>query len=44
MQVTLTCDNGKIIDLTSDILDQMEGKVTRQEVLDRIEFYKETNK
>ncbi len=44
MQVILTCDNGKIIDLSSDILDQMEGKVTRREVLDRIEFYKETNR
>ena len=44
MQVILTCDNGKKIDIFSDILDQMEGKVTRQEVLDRIEFYKETNR
>jgi hypothetical protein len=44
MQVTLTCGNGKIIDLSSDILDQMEGKITRKDVLNRIEFYKETNK
>lgn len=44
MKYELTCDNGKVIDLTSDILDQMEGRVTRQEVIERIEFYKETNK
>lgn len=44
MKYELTCDNGKVIDLTSDILDQINGRVTRQQVLDRIEFYKRTNK
>ncbi len=40
----LTCDNGKKIDMSSDILLQMENKITRQDVLSRIEFYKSTNK
>ena len=40
---TLTCENGKEIDMTSYILQQLEGKITRQDVLDRIEFYKSTN-
>ena len=44
MQWILTCDNGKEIDMSSDILLQMEKKITRQDVLDRIEFYKSTNK
>ncbi len=44
MKYELTCDNGKVIDLTSDILDQINGRVTRQQVIDRIEFYKRTNK
>ncbi len=30
--------------MSSDILLQMEKKITRQDVLDRIEFYKSTNK
>ena len=41
---TLTCENGKEIDMTSYILQQLEGKITRQDVLDRIEFYKSTNR
>jgi hypothetical protein len=44
MQWILTCENGKEIDMSSDILLQMEKKITRQDVLDRIEFYKSTNK
>ena len=32
------------IDMSSDILLQMEKKITRNDVLDRIEFYKSTNK
>ena len=40
----LTCDNGKKIDMSSDILLQMENKITRQDVLSRIQFYKSTNK
>ena len=41
---TLTCENGKEIDMTSYILQQLEGKITRQDVLDRIEIYKSTNR
>ncbi len=44
MKYTLTCNNGKEINMTSYIIQQMENKITRQDVLDRIEFYKSTNK
>ncbi len=44
MQWILTCENGKQIDMSKDILEQMEKKTTRQDVLNRIEFYKKTNK
>ena len=44
MNFILTCENGKQIDMSSDILKQLSGEITRQEVLDRIEFYKETNR
>jgi len=44
MKYTLTCDNGKEIDMTSYIIQQSENKITRQDVLNRIEFYKSTNK
>jgi len=44
MQWILTCENGKEIDMSSDILLQMEKKITRRDVLNRIEFYKSTNK
>jgi hypothetical protein len=44
MIYTLTCENGKEINMTSYIIQQMEKKITRQDVLDRIEFYKSTNK
>jgi hypothetical protein len=44
MQWILTCENGKQIDMSKDILEQMEKKITRQDVLNRIEFYKLTNK
>ncbi len=30
--------------MSHDILLQIENKITRQDVLDRIEFYKSTNK
>lgn len=32
MQVVLKCNNGKEIDFTSIIIQQMEGKLTREEV------------
>ena len=43
MKYTLTCNNGKEIDMTSYIIQQSENKMARQDVLDRIEFYKSTN-
>ena len=44
MQFILTCENGKQIDMSTDILQQMEGLVGRQEILERIAYYKNTNK
>jgi len=44
MQYILTCSNGKKIDMSHDILLQMENKITRQDVLDRREFYILTKK
>ena len=43
MQFILTCPNGKQIDMSSDILKQMSGEITREEVEQRITFYKKTN-
>lgn len=43
MQLILTCQNGKQIDMTRDVLRQMKGEITRKEVEERIEFYKSTN-
>ena len=43
MKFILTCNNGKKIDMSTDILLQMEGKISRFEVLTRINFYKSTN-
>ena len=43
MQFILTCNNGKQIDMSSDILKQMSGEITRQDVEERITFYKKTN-
>ena len=43
MQFILTCPNGKQIDMSRDILKQMSGKITRQDVEERITFYKKTN-
>lgn len=43
MQFILTCENGKQIDMSSDILRQMKGEVTHEEVQERINFYKSTN-
>ena len=43
MKWTLTCKNGKEIDMSYYIGKQMDGELTRQDVLDRIEFYKSTN-
>jgi hypothetical protein len=43
MQFILTCPNGKQIDMSSDILQQMKGEVTKEDVEKRITFYKQTN-
>ncbi len=43
MQFIITCPNGKQIDMSSDILKQMTGEITRQDVEERITFYKKTN-
>ena len=43
MQFILTCQNGKQIDMSSDILQQMTGEITRQDVQSRINFYQLTN-
>ena len=43
MQFIITCPNGKQIDMSSDILKQMSCEITRQDVEERITFYKKTN-
>ena len=43
MQFIITCPNGKQINMSSDILKQMSGEITRQDVEERITFYKKTN-
>ena len=44
MQWILTCENGKKIDMSTYILMQMNGEITREDVEERIKFYQETNK
>jgi len=44
MQFILKLPNGKQIDMSSDILKQMSGEITREDVQDRINFYQSTNK
>ena len=44
MQYILNCQNGKQIDMSSDILQQMSGEITKQDVQTRIDFYTLTNK
>jgi len=43
MQFILTCQNGKQIDMSSYILSQMKGEMTREEVQTRIDYYKSNN-
>jgi hypothetical protein len=43
MIFTLTCPNGSIINMSHFILQQMEGKLTRAEVQERIDYYKANN-
>ena len=44
MKYTLQCENGKEIDMSFYIGKQMDGDITRQDVLNIIEEYKLTNK
>ena len=44
MQFILTCQNGRQIDMSSDILKQMSGEISREDVQERINFYQSTNK
>jgi hypothetical protein len=44
MTYLLALNNGTTINMTPFIMQQMEGTITRQDVLDRIEFYKNTTK
>ena len=43
MEFILNCPNGKRIDMSTDILKQMTGEITRDEVEKRIDFYINTN-
>ena len=43
MQYILTCPNGKKIDMTSDILKQMKGEITREDITNKIQFLKDNN-
>ena len=43
MQFILQCPNGKRIDMSTDVLKQMSGEITRDEVQERIKFYQTTN-
>jgi len=44
MKYILNCENGKEIDMSFYIGKQMDGDITRQDVLNIIEEYKLTNK
>jgi hypothetical protein len=43
MIFTLKCPNGTEIDMSSYILLQMSGEITREVVKERIDFYMKTN-
>ena len=44
MQFILTCQNGKQIDMSGYLLMQLDGEITREQVQERINYYKSTNK
>ena len=44
MQYILTCQNGKQIDMSGYLLMQLDGEITREQVQERINYYKTTNK
>ena len=43
MQFILTCSNGKQIDMSSYILKQMKGEMTREQVQNKIKQFKLQN-
>lgn len=43
MQYILTCPNGKKIDMTSDILKQMKGEITREDVTNKLQLLMDNN-
>jgi len=43
MQFILTCPNGKQIDMSSDVLKQMDGELPSSYILEKITYYKLTN-
>jgi len=43
MQFILTCQNGKQIDMTSDVLKQMKGELSKQDVEKIITNYQKSN-
>ena len=44
MQFILTCQNGKQIDMSGYLLMQLDCEITREQVQERINYYKSTNK
>lgn len=44
MQFILTCQNGKQIDMSGYLLMQLDGEITHEQVQERINYYKSTNK
>ena len=44
MQFILTCENGKQIDMSSYVLKQMKGEITRQDVEKIITNYQNSNR
>ena len=44
MQFILTCQNGKQIDMSGYLIMQLDGEITREQVQERINYYKSTNK
>ena len=43
MQYILTCHNGKQIDMTSDVLKQLKGEITREDVTNKIQLLMDNN-
>jgi len=43
MRFITTCPNGKQIDMTTDVLRQMAGEISRFDVEERINYYQKTN-